>query len=268
MFSKLPVPRGRGVRLLDPDLPARSPMPSLTGGIDTQALQRIGKALIQAADAVPQPPWPAKAGEKMGAILNSSPSSMRDTVLEGLDGTMPASGWRGVRKTIFTWAHIPTRGSTRATLPASRARSRTPSLSKALGRRARRRWRPSISLGGISSRLAGNHAREMDALGKVSVRTKSGTRSWPPSAGWRRRRPVPDRQDEDGDDDDDAETAPTPAGEGAAQLHPCLPAPTGPAQREAPGKPNNRTGTQTVGWNRHDEIGSPWFWACSSCCPS
>ena len=72
----------------------------------------------------PSPRLPERRGEKVGAILNSSAPSMRDSVLEGLD--QEDADFAGeVRKTIFT-RRISRRGSIRATLPASRARSTMP----------------------------------------------------------------------------------------------------------------------------------------------
>ncbi|MDQ7260944.1 flagellar motor switch protein FliG [Paracoccus sp. PS-1] len=171
MFSKLPVPRAAEVfGLLDPDLARQIAYAmSLTGGIGADALQRIGKALIQAADAVPQPPLEGKAGEKVGAILNFSPSSMRDSVLAGLDDDDAAFAGE-VRKTIFTWAHIPRRVDPRDIARITREVD-NPVLLKALaGARGEARETVDFILGGISSRLAESMREEMEGLGKVSAR--------------------------------------------------------------------------------------------------
>ncbi|WP_028716535.1 flagellar motor switch protein FliG [Paracoccus sp. J39] len=171
MFSKLPVPRAAEVfGLLDPDLARQIAYAmSLTGGIGADALQRIGKALIQAADAVPQPPLEGKAGEKVGAILNFSPSSMRDSVLAGLDDDDAAFAGE-VRKTIFTWAHIPRRVDPRDIARITREVD-NPVLLKALaGARGVARETVDFILGGISSRLAESMREEMEGLGKVSAR--------------------------------------------------------------------------------------------------
>ncbi len=171
MFSKLPVPRAAEVfGLLDPDLARQVAYAmSLTGGIDLDALQRIGKALIQAADAVPQPPLAGKAGEKVGAILNSSPSSMRDTVLEGLD--QDDADFAGeVRKTIFTWAHIPTRIDPRDIARITREVENAVLIKALAGAKGKDQATVDFLLGGISSRLAETMREEMEALGKVSVK--------------------------------------------------------------------------------------------------
>jgi len=171
MFSKLPVPRAAEVfGLLDPQLARQIAYAmSLTGGIEAAALQRIGKALIQAADAVPQPPLQGKAGEKVGAILNFSPSTMRDSVLAGLDDD--DAGFAGeVRKTIFTWAHVPHRVDPRDIPRLTREVDNAVLLKALAGARGDARETVEFILGGISSRLAETMREEMEALGKISVR--------------------------------------------------------------------------------------------------
>lgn len=171
MFSKLPVPRAAEVfGLLDPQLARQIAYAmSLTGGIEAAALQRIGKALIQAADAVPQPPLQGKAGEKVGAILNFSPSTMRDSVLAGLDDD--DAGFAGeVRKTIFTWAHVPHRVDPRDIPRLTREVENAVLLKALAGARGDARETVDFILGGISSRLAESMREEMEALGKISTR--------------------------------------------------------------------------------------------------
>lgn len=171
MFSKLPVPRAAEVfGMLAPELARQIAYAmSLTGGIETEALQRIGKALIQAADAVPQPPLEGKAGEKVGAILNSSASAMRDTVLDGLD--QDDADFAGeVRKTIFTWAHIPARLDPRDIARITREVENAALIKALAGARGKDQPTVDFLLGGLSSRLADSMREEMEALGKVSVK--------------------------------------------------------------------------------------------------
>ena len=171
MFSKLPVPRATEVfGQLDGDLARQIAYAmSLTGGVSTKALQRIGTALIQAADAVPQPPLAGKAGEKVGAILNSSPSSMRDSVLEGLD--QEDADFAGeVRKSIFTWAHIATRVDPRDIARVTREVDNAVLIKALAGAKGKDLPTVDVLLGGISSRLAETMREEMAALGKVSTR--------------------------------------------------------------------------------------------------
>ncbi|ABL72528.1 flagellar motor switch protein FliG [Paracoccus denitrificans] len=171
MFSKLPVPRAAEVfGLLEKERARQIAYAmSLTGGIGTEALRRIGRALIQAAAAVPQPPLEGKAGEKVGAILNFSPSGMRDSVLAGLDDDDAVFAGE-VRKTIFTWAHIPRRIDARD-IPRIMREVDNPVLLKALaGARGPSRETVDFLLGGISPRLAESMREEMEGLGKVSTR--------------------------------------------------------------------------------------------------
>lgn len=81
---------------------------SMTGGVTTEALQRVGQVLLNAADALPRPAIEKPAVDRVGAILNFTTSEMRDSVLEGLDQD-DAIFATGVRKAIFTFVHIPIR---------------------------------------------------------------------------------------------------------------------------------------------------------------
>lgn len=171
MFSKLPVARAAEVfALLDPELARQIAFAmSLTGGIGAEALQRIGKALIQAADAVPQPQIDGKAGERVGAILNASPSVMRDSVLVGLE--QDDSDFAGeVRRNIFTWAHIPARIDPRDIARITREVDNATLLKALAGAKGDARETVDFLFGGISSRLAESMREEMEALGKISTR--------------------------------------------------------------------------------------------------
>ncbi|QRZ15442.1 flagellar motor switch protein FliG [Paracoccus methylovorus] len=168
MFSKLPVPRAAEVFGLLEQERARqiAYAMSLTGRIEPEALQRIGKALIQAADAVPQLPLEGKAGEKVGAILNFSPSSMRDSVLAGLDDD-DATFAGEVRKTIFTWKHIPRRVDPRDIPRILREIDNAVLLKALAGAKDDTQETADFLLGGVSSRLAESIREEMEVLGKV-----------------------------------------------------------------------------------------------------
>lgn len=81
---------------------------SLTGRITPEAVDRIGLSIAAQLDLRPPLAFEAKPGERVGAILNESPTLTRDDVLTGLDETDSAFA-EEVRKSIFTFAHIPHR---------------------------------------------------------------------------------------------------------------------------------------------------------------
>jgi flagellar motor switch protein FliG len=85
---------------------------SLTGAIAPATVQKIGLALLQQLDARPPTAFDQGPVERVGAILNFSPSATRDDVLAGLDED-DAGFAAEVRKAIFTFANIPTRVSPR-----------------------------------------------------------------------------------------------------------------------------------------------------------
>ena len=79
-------------------------------GARVVALRRIGMALLQAADGLARPAMDGGPVERVGAILNFTPSGKRDEVLSGLDED-DADFAREVRKSIFTWAMAPSADS-------------------------------------------------------------------------------------------------------------------------------------------------------------
>jgi len=81
---------------------------SLTGSIAPDAVLRIGRALAAQLDARPEAAFDTGPVERVGAILNAAPAATRDEVLEGLEEA--DSGFAEmVRRSIFTFANIPTR---------------------------------------------------------------------------------------------------------------------------------------------------------------
>ncbi len=98
VFGKLPADRARAV----------AHAMSMTGQITKSSLQRIGGVLLQAADSIPRPAIESPAVDRVGALLNFATAELRDAVLDGLDQD-DAQFAGGVRKTIFTFKHIPAR---------------------------------------------------------------------------------------------------------------------------------------------------------------
>lgn len=110
MLSKLPVPRAADLLGMLPGDRARrvAYAVSLTAGIDPETVRRIGQALATDLAATPPRAFDTDPVDRVGAILNVSPSVTRDAVLRGLDAEDAAFAVR-VRKAIFTYAHIPRR---------------------------------------------------------------------------------------------------------------------------------------------------------------
>lgn len=110
ILSKLPVPRAAALLSAMPGERARrcAHAVSLTGGVDPDAVRRIGLALVQALDATPPRAFETGPVERVGAILNVSPAATREAVLDGLEAEDAAFAAE-VRAAIFTFAHLPAR---------------------------------------------------------------------------------------------------------------------------------------------------------------
>jgi flagellar motor switch protein FliG len=81
---------------------------SLTGNIAPDMVQKIGHSIAAQMDAQPISAFADGPVERVGAILNFSPSTTRDEVLNGLE--QADSGFATeVRRAIFTFANIPDR---------------------------------------------------------------------------------------------------------------------------------------------------------------
>ena len=110
LFSRLPPDRAAEVFGQLPAARARriAHAMSLTDGIEAGPLRRIGLALMQAVDAMPQPALDGASTERVGEILNHANAATRADVLDGLDRD-DRDFAEGVRRNIFTWANIPAR---------------------------------------------------------------------------------------------------------------------------------------------------------------
>ncbi|MFG6081341.1 FliG C-terminal domain-containing protein [Paracoccus litorisediminis] len=171
MFSKLPVPRAAEVfGLLDSQRSRQIAYAmSLTGMIEEKALHRIGRALIQAADAVPRPAIEGKVVDKVGAILNGSPATTRDDVLAGLDDD-DAEFATEVRKTIFTWANIPTRVDPRDIPRITREVEGPIMITAMAGAKGRNKPTVEFLLSGLPSRLAESIREEVENTNAVTAK--------------------------------------------------------------------------------------------------
>ncbi|WP_425044202.1 flagellar motor switch protein FliG [Primorskyibacter sp. S87] len=81
---------------------------SQTGSVSPAAVDRIGLSLASQLDLRPIPAFEEKPGERVGAILNQSAASTRDDMLSALEEQDSDFACQ-VRRSIFTFAHIPER---------------------------------------------------------------------------------------------------------------------------------------------------------------
>jgi flagellar motor switch protein FliG len=107
VLSKLPV--GKAAELLGRMTGDRARRVAFavasTEQIAPEAVIRIGGALAAELDRRPPAAFAAKPAVRVGAILNSVASDLRDSLLEGLEQA-DAGFAEGVRRAIFTFGHI------------------------------------------------------------------------------------------------------------------------------------------------------------------
>lgn len=170
MLSKLPVAKAAELLGKLPGERARrvAYAVSLTGNVDPETVRRIGVALLAELDNQPPKAFDVGPVERVGAILNVSPSLTRDEVLQGLEAE-DAGFAAEVRKAIFTFVHIPARLSPRD-VPKITRLVEQPQLVTAL---AAASAKPELEaaaefiLANISQRLAQGLREEMGAKGKI-----------------------------------------------------------------------------------------------------
>ncbi len=170
MLSKLPV--GKAAELLGklPGERARrvAYAVSMTGNVDPETVRRIGAALLAELDNQPPRAFDQGPVERVGAILNVSPSITRDDVLQGLEAEDAAFAAE-VRRAIFTFVHIPTRLNPRDTPKITRLVEQpqlVTALAAAMGKPGLEEAAEFI-LANISQRLAQGLREEMAARGRV-----------------------------------------------------------------------------------------------------
>ena len=81
---------------------------SMTDAVTPDAVDRIGLSLASQLDAEPPKAFRVQPSERVGAILNFSRAAKRDELLTALDEDDKTFA-EEVRKSIFTFAHIPDR---------------------------------------------------------------------------------------------------------------------------------------------------------------
>ena len=170
MLSKLPV--GKAAELLGklPGERARrvAYAVSMTGNVDPETVRRIGAALLAELDNQPPRAFDQGPVERVGAILNVSPTLTRDDVLQGLEAEDAAFAAE-VRKAIFTFTHIPARLNPRDAPKITRLVEQpqlVTALAAAMGKPGLEEAAEFI-LQNISQRLAQGLREEMGARGRV-----------------------------------------------------------------------------------------------------
>lgn len=170
MLSKLPV--GKAAELLGklPGERARrvAYAVSMTGNVDPETVRRIGAALLAELDNQPPRAFDQGPVERVGAILNVSPSLTRDDVLQGLEAEDAAFAAE-VRKAIFTFVHIPARLNPRDAPKITRLVEQpqlVTALAAAMGKPGLEEAAEFI-LSNISQRLAQGLREEMGTRGRV-----------------------------------------------------------------------------------------------------
>ena len=170
MLSKLPVAKAAELLGKLPGDRARrvAYAVSMTGNVDPETVRRIGAALLAELDNQPPKAFDQGPVERVGAILNVSPSLTRDDVLLGLEAE-DAGFAAEVRKAIFTFVHIPARLNPRDTPKITRLVEQ-PQLVTAL---AAALSKPGLEdaaefiLANISQRLAQGLREEIGGRGRV-----------------------------------------------------------------------------------------------------
>ncbi|MFD3189562.1 flagellar motor switch protein FliG [Sedimentitalea sp. HM32M-2] len=143
---------------------------SQTGQVTPDAVDRIGLSLASQLDDKPLLAFEDAPGERIGAILNQSAATIRNDMLTGLEET-DAKFALAVRKSIFTFAHIPTRLETRDVPKIIRAADPevlVTALAAATDEDTKRA--AEFLLANMSSRMADNLREEVQEKGAVKLR--------------------------------------------------------------------------------------------------
>lgn len=170
MLSKLPVAKAAEILGRLPGERARrvAYAVSMTGKVDPETVRRIGAALL--AELNNQPPRAFDTGpvERVGAILNVSPSLTREDILLGLEEE-DAGFAAEVRRAIFTFVHIPARLSPRDAPKITRLVEQAQlvtALAATIGKPGLEEAAEFL-LSNISQRLAQGLREEMATRGKI-----------------------------------------------------------------------------------------------------
>lgn len=146
---------------------------SLTEGISPRLVARIGNALATKLDDRPPRAFESASAKRVGAILTSAPTKIREDLLSGLD-QQDADFAEGVRKAIFTFANIHQRLNPRdvgkVLRDVSQAELITAFAYAALKPGSEEIRSVEFLLANMSQRMAGTLRDEVEIRGKVRSR--------------------------------------------------------------------------------------------------
>lgn len=168
LLSKLPVTRAADMLGKLPGEKARriAHAVALTGNIDPDTVRRIGLSLAAQLDAQPPKAFDTGPVERVGAILNMSSQQVRDAVLDGLNDD-DADFAEKVRKSIFTFAHIPSRLDARDVAKILRVVDQPTFVTALNGATGPLEPVAEFLLSNLSQRMAQSLREEMEARGKT-----------------------------------------------------------------------------------------------------
>lgn len=159
LLGKLPGPRARRVAYAV----------SLTGSIEPEVVDKIGRSLAEQLDAQPMKAFEEGPVERVGAILNFSPAATRDEVLDGLDQD-DAMFAAEVRKAIFTFANIPQRLDPRDIPKVTKDLDQAVLITALAAATGDMAVTADFILGAMSKRMADQIREEMENLGTVKAK--------------------------------------------------------------------------------------------------
>jgi flagellar motor switch protein FliG len=172
LLSKLPVAKAADLLSKLPGERARriAHAMALTGNINPETVRRIGMAIAAQFDAEPPRAFETGPEQRVGAILNVSPAATRAVVLEGLEED-DAEFAAKVRKTIFTFAHIPERVQPRDVAKVARIVPQPVLMTAIAGATTDDdRAAAEFILANLSQRLAQTLREEASALGPIRAK--------------------------------------------------------------------------------------------------
>jgi len=168
LLSKLKVSKAAELLGLTPGERARriAFAISLTADISPSVVENIGQSIAEQMDVQPERAFNEGPVERVGAILNFSPSSTREDVLDGLEQTDSGFATQ-VRRAIFTFANIPARIDPRD-VPKIIRDVDADLLNKAMaGAKGDDAAATEFILSNMSQRMADQLREDIEALGEV-----------------------------------------------------------------------------------------------------